>query len=142
MDQKRIKRLLELKRRLEKVKKGEVVEARQELDAAQQLLGAAEREQQKRLGELYGDNTLSIDELQDRARFLMQAGQQVGQARSKVHVHDELVAAKENQRIEATRDVRTFELLDERKKEERRVVEKRLEQGAADEVASSRRSRP
>ncbi|HEY6881212.1 MAG TPA: flagellar FliJ family protein [Polyangiales bacterium] len=141
MDQKRIKRLLDLKRRLEKVKKGEVVEARQELDAAQQRLLAAEREQQQRLCDLQGDNSLSIDELADRARFVVLAGQAVGQARDAVCKHDEIVAEREEARVAATRDVRTFELLDERKKEERRVVDKRLEQGAADEVAGSRRSR-
>jgi flagellar export protein FliJ len=141
MEQKRIKRLLDLKVRLEKVKKGEVVEAKQELDVAQQRLGAAEREQQQRLSDLYGDNTLSIDELQDRARFVVQAGQQVGKARATVAKQDEIVAQREEARIAATRDVRTFELLNERKKEERRVVEKRLEQAAADEVAGSRRSR-
>jgi flagellar export protein FliJ len=141
MEQKRIKRLLDLKVRLEKVKKGEVVEARQELDAAQQQLGIAEREQQKRLRDLYGDNSLSIDELQDRARFVVEAGQVVGKARDNVAKQDELVALREDARIEATRDVRTFELLSERKKEERRIVEKRAEQSAADEVANSRRSR-
>jgi flagellar export protein FliJ len=93
------------------------------------------------LSELYGDNTLSIDELQDRARFVVQAGQQVGKARATVAKQDEIVAQREEARIAATRDVRTFELLNERKKEERRVVEKRLEQAAADEVAGSRRSR-
>jgi flagellar export protein FliJ len=141
MDPQRIKRLLNLKQRLEKVKKGEVVEARQELEAAQQGLSAAEREQQKRLQDLYGDNTLSIDELQDRARFVTLAGQQVHMARDTVSKHDEIVAQKENQRIEATRDVKTFELLRDRKKEEMRLVEKRLEQGQADEVAASLRSR-
>lgn len=141
MDQKRIKRLLDLKRRLEKVKKGEVVEARQELDDAQQRLHAAEREQEQRLSDLQGENSLSIDELADRARFVVLAGQAVGKARDAVAEHDEIVAQREEERVAATRDVRTFELLDERKKEERRVVEKRLEQGAADEVAGSRRSR-
>jgi flagellar export protein FliJ len=141
MDHKRIKRLLELKQRLEKVKKGEVVEARSELEHAQQGLSAAEQEQQRRLKDLYGDNTLSIDELQDRARFITLAGQQLSRARDNVSKHDEIVAQKENMRIEATRDVKTFELLRDRKKEEMRIVEKRLEQGAADEVAASVRSR-
>jgi flagellar export protein FliJ len=141
MDHKRIKRLLDLKLRLEKVKKGEVVEARSELEVAQQGLSAAEKEQQKRLKDLYGDNTLSIDELQDRARFITLAGQQVLKARDNVSKHDEIVAQKENQRIEATRDVKTFEMLRDRKKEEMRIVEKRQEQGAADEVAASVRSR-
>ncbi|MET0287959.1 MAG: flagellar export protein FliJ [Polyangiales bacterium] len=141
MDAQRIKRLLNLKQRLEKVKKGEVVEARSELEVAQQGLSQAEKEQQKRLQDLYGDNTLSIDELQDRARFVTLAGQQVVKARDTVSKHDEIVAQKENQRIEATRDVKTFELLRDRKKEEMRIVEKRVEQGQADEVAASVRSR-
>lgn len=141
MDGKRIKRLLELKVRLEKVKKGEVVEARQELDAAQQHLSAAEREQQQRLHELQADNTMSIDELADRARFVVLAGQAVGKARDNVAKQDEIVAQREEARILATRDVKTFELLSERHKEQRRLIEKRQEQGQADEVAGSLRSR-
>ncbi len=141
MDQKRIKRLLDLKKRLEKVKKGEVVEARQELEHAQSGLTVAEQEQHRRLQDLYGDNTLSVDELQDRARFIQLAGQQVMKARVNVAKHEEIAIMKEHQRIEATRDVRTFELLNDRKKEEMRIVEKRAEQAQADEVASSRRSR-
>jgi flagellar export protein FliJ len=141
MDGKRIKRLLDLKVRLEKVKKGEVVEARQVLDVAQQQLSAAESEQQRRLRDLHGDNTLSIDELADRARFVVLAGQAVGRARDDVSRQDQVVAEREEERISATRDVKTFEMLRERNKEERRLVEKRQEQGQADEVASSLRSR-
>jgi flagellar export protein FliJ len=142
MDAKQLKRLLELKRRLEKVKKGELAEARQERDRAQAALEAAHAEQRARLADLQGENLnlVSVDELADRARFVVLAGQQVGVARERVDARDAVVLEAEEARVLATRDVRTFELLSERNKDEKRLLEKRLEQGAADEFVSSRRS--
>lgn len=140
MDAKKLKRLLELKKRLEKMKKGELAEARRELDNAQSALDAAQAEQKRRLDDLQGENLLSVDELADRARFVVLAGKQVGVARDVVSQRDALVSDAEEQRVLATRDVRTFELLGERSKEERRLVERRAEQSALDEIAGSRRS--
>jgi flagellar export protein FliJ len=140
MEANKLKRLLELKQRLERVKNGELLEARQEREHAQAALDAAQAEQDRRLADLQGENVLSVDELADRARFVGLAGKRVGAAREVVAQRDELVTQAEEARVLATRDVKTFELLSERSREERRLVEKRLEQGALDEIAGSRRS--
>lgn len=142
MDHKRIKRLLDLKRRVEMVKKGELVEARRDLDLAEGALQLAAQEQAARLRDLQGDNTLAIGELQDRARFATLAGVAVGKARETVARHDQIVEQREQVRIAATREVRTFELISERKQDERRLEEKRREQTATDEAANAKRSRP
>ncbi|MDB4976308.1 MAG: hypothetical protein JWN48_4649 [Myxococcaceae bacterium] len=138
MEGKKLKRMLDLKRRIEKVKQGEVASARQQLDSAQLALLNAQSEQQKRLAALQGEQEVSVTELADRARFLVLAGQQVGKAREEVAQRDQTVAYCEEDRVLATRDVRTFEILTEKDREEQRVIAKNVEQRSADDVASSR----
>lgn len=137
MESKKLKRMLELKKRIEQAKKGEVVNAKHELDEAQTKLLAAEREQDARVAALAAEE-VSVHDLMDRARFVVLAGKQVGVARDEVHERDLEVAKREEDRMLATRDVKTFELLNERDRDERRVVARRAEQSAADDIASSR----
>jgi flagellar export protein FliJ len=137
VDGKKLKRMLELKKRIEQAKKGEVVTAKHELDAAEAKLVEAEHEQELRVAALAAEE-VSVHELIDRARFVVDAGKQVGVAREVVSERDREVAEREEARMLATRDVKTFELLNERDREERRVVTRRAEQAAADDIASSR----
>jgi flagellar export protein FliJ len=134
---KKLKRMLELKKRIEQAKKGELVSAKHELDAAEARLVEAEREQDARVAALAAEE-VTVHELLDRARFVVLAGQQVGVARDVVAERDRAVAEREEARLLATRDVRTFELLNERDRAEKRVVTRRAEQSAADDIASAR----
>ena len=141
MDAKKLKRLLVLKKRIEQAKKGEVVNARHELDAAHATLLHAQAEQNARVAALVADSDLSVTELSDRARFVVLAGREVGAARQQVTRRDREFAEREQERVVATRDVRTFELLNERAREEQRATQKTAEQRAADDVASARGGR-
>jgi len=137
MESKKLKRMLELKKRIEQAKKGEVVSAKHDLDEAQERLVAAQQEQDLRLRELAAEE-VNVHELADRARFVVLAGKQVGVARDVVAERDREVAVREEARMLATRDVKTFELLNERDRDERRVVARRAEQSSADDISSSR----
>lgn len=142
MDGKRLKRMLELKRRIEQAKKGEVVSARSELDAAHLQLLNAQGEQRARLAALTNEPELTVTELADRARFVVLANEMVGAARQLVQLRDRELGVREEARVQATRDVRTFELLNDRAREEARAQAKSAEQRAADDVASARWSKP
>jgi len=138
METRKLKRMLELKKRIEQAKKGEVATARHALDEAQTELAKAQAEQRARIEALERPEEVSVTELADRARYVVLAGQQVGKAREVVHQRDKTVSFCEEARMVATRDVKTFEKLNERDREERRVTQKRVEQQSADEVANSR----
>jgi flagellar export protein FliJ len=138
MEGKKLKRMLELKRRIEQAKKGEVANARHDRDQAHLALLHAQSEQQQRLAALQGEQEVSVTELADRARFVVLAGHKVGHAREVVAQRDQEVAAREEDRVVATRDVRTFEVLTERDREEQRVIQRGVEQRTADDVNSSR----
>ena len=114
MESRKLKRMLELKRRIEQAKKGDVASARHDLDAAQLALLNAQSEQQARLAALSGEQDVSVTELADRARFVVLAGQQVGAAREVVAQRDQVVVQREEDRVVATRDVRTFEILNDK----------------------------
>ena len=79
-----------------------------------------------------------MTELADRARFVVLAGKQVGVARDVVTQRDREFAEREQDRVMATRDVRTFEVLNERALVEQRAAEKSAEQRANDDVSSAR----
>jgi len=141
LEPRKLKRILELKKRIEQAKKGEVVSARTELDEAQLKLLHAQSEQNMRLSELQNAAEVSATELADRARFVVLAGQQVGVARTYVAQKDKEFLAREEARMLATRDVRTFEILNEKARDELRTSQRKAEQSAADEVASTRWSK-
>lgn len=140
MESRKLKRMLELKKRIEQAKKGEVSEARSDVDAAQRSLAAAKAEQQKRIAALAEESELTVSELLDRARLVTHAGEQVFAAHVKLAERNRELAVREDAVVLATRDVRTFERLTEKDKEQQRAVQKSLEQRAADDIASSRRS--
>lgn len=138
METRKLKRMLELKQRIEQAKKGDLASARHELDAAETELRNAQQEQRARLAALEGEQDVSVTELADRARFVTLASQQVGLASELVAERDQAVLQRENERVLATRDVRTFEVLNERARDEQRALARTAEQRAADDVASSR----
>lgn len=138
METRKLKRMLELKKRIEQAKKGDLASARHELDAAHTQLLNAEHEQRARLSALQGEQEVSVTELADRVRFVTLASKQVGLANEVVAQRDQEVMQRENERVLATRDVRTFEVLNDRAREEQRVLTRSAEQRAADDVASSR----
>ena len=138
MESRKLKRMLELKKRIEQAKKGELATARHELDAAQTELQNAQQEQRARLAALQGEQEVSVTELLDRVRFVTLASQQVGIANEVVVQRDQAVMEREDERVVATRDVRTFEVLNDRAREEQRVLTRSAEQRAADDVATSR----
>jgi flagellar export protein FliJ len=140
MESRKLKRMLELKKRIEQAKKGEMSEARQEVDAAQHSLASAKAEQQRRIAALAEESELTVSELLDRARHVTHAGEQVFSAHAKLAERNRELAVREEAVVLATRDVRTFERLTEKDKEQQRAVQKSLEQRAADDIASSRRS--
>ena len=141
MESRRLKRMLELKQRIEQARKGEVVLARDELDAAQLALQAAQAEQRARVAALGEESELSVSELLDRARFVVLAGEQLGTASAELAERHRQLAQREEERVVATRDVRTFEILNERDREQQRVAQKSAEQRAADDINSARRGK-
>jgi len=141
IEPRKLKRMLELKKRIELAKKGEVASARSELDEAQLGLMRAQAEQRQRVDDLQNAGEVSATELADRARFVVDAGNQVGKARNVVVQRDREFMAREQARMIATRDVKTFETLNERARDEQRATQRKLEQAAADEVASTRWSK-
>ena len=142
MEPRKLKRMLELKKRIEQAKKGEVASARSDLDKAQLELMQAQSEERARVAALLSEEELSVTELTDRARFVTLAGQQVGAAKAMVQQKDREFLAREQDRMLATRDVKTFETLNDKAREEQRINARRAEQSAADEVASTRWSKP
>lgn len=141
MESRRLKRMLELKQRIEQARKGEVVLARDELDSAQLALQAAQAEQRARVAALGEESELSVSELLDRARFVVLAGEQLGAASEELAVRHRELAQREEERVVATRDVRTFEILNERDREQQRIAQKSAEQRAADDINGARRGK-
>lgn len=141
MEPRKLKRMLELKKRIEHAKKGEVASARSDLDEAQLGLMRAQAEQRQHIEALQNSGDLNVHELADRARFVVDAGVRVGTAGKVVAERDREFQAREQARMLATRDVKTFEILNERSREEVSKVQRKLEQSAADEVAATRWSK-
>jgi flagellar export protein FliJ len=138
MESRKLKRMLELKRRIEQAKKGELAIARHAREEAAEKLDEAKNEHQMRIDALCDPTELSVVELSERARFVTLAGQQVGAATKVVDHHDRELEKFEEERMLATRDVRTFEILTEKDREQRKIVQRRAEQSASDDVANAR----
>lgn len=141
METRKLKRMLELKRRIEQAKKGDVVSARQETDAAELSLLTAQAEQRERVAALAETSELSLAELVERARFVELSRERIVSAHHELDQRKRELDEREEARVLATRDVRTFEILSERDREEQRARAKSAEQRAADDVASARRGR-
>ena len=134
MDHKRLKKMLELTKRVEKARKGELSNARHEQSLALQELERRKGDERARLRELEESGDLDVHALQDRARGLTLAAAKVQEART-VHVEkDNEVQRREVVAVEAMRDVRKFEILCERSHESHRVAAKNAEQQALDET--------
>lgn len=138
MESRKLKRMLELKRRIEQAKKGELANARSARDEAAEKLSDAQREHEQRIHALCDLTELSVVELSERARYVVLAGERVGKEQATVAEHDREVASHEEATVLAARDVRTFEILNEKDREQRKIIQKRAEQGAADDAANAR----
>jgi flagellar export protein FliJ len=139
VSQRPTKRILHIKKLVERGKAAELAEASALRDVAEDRVRRAEAEHARVLGELSRERESSALDLADLARH-------VGMA-AKVVKHQHALLAEELGREdvaranmhEATREVKTFERLDERKVEERKLMLRRYEQATADEVSSVRR---
>ena len=138
MEGRKLKRMLDLKRRIEKAKKGELAIARDAVEQANDQLSAAQREQEARLAQLAAPGEVSLVDLTERARFAELAGHEVSAARVVVSERELAMSERQDAVVLATRDVRTFEKLTERDREEQRVLARSAEQRAADDQASAR----
>jgi flagellar export protein FliJ len=134
MEHKRLKKILELSKRVEKARKGELSNARHEQNLALQELERRKGEERAQLRALEESGELDVYALFDRARGLTLAAAKVQEART-VHVEkDNEVQRREAVAVDAMRDARKFEILCERSHEERRLTEKRAEQQTLDET--------
>ncbi|MET0339908.1 MAG: flagellar export protein FliJ [Polyangiales bacterium] len=138
MDGKKLKRMLDLKKRIERAKKGELAIARDDFERAHDALGAAEREQHERVAALASEREVSLTELSERARFAELAGSAVKKAKTVVHQRERAMNERQEDVVVATRDVKTFENLNDKAKEAQRQVQNRAEQSAADDQNSAR----
>ena len=97
-------------------------------------LEAAKREERDQLRALAESGELDVNALYDRARGLSLAAAQVHKAREHQAAVDQEVMRRETAAFEAVRDVRKFEILCDREREERRLLAKQAEQRALDET--------
>lgn len=134
MEHKRLKKILELSRRVEKARKGELSNARHDQNLALQELERRKGEERAQLRALEDAGELDVHALFDRARGLSQAAARVHEARATHIEKDNEVQRREAIAVEAMRDVRKFEILCERSQEERRLAAKNAEQQALDET--------
>lgn len=134
MEPKRLRKILDISKRVEQARKGELSNARHDQMTAQQRLEEAGREERTRLMELEDSGELDVTALQDRARGLVFAAQQTHLARDGKSQADHEVSLRESAAFEAVRDVRKFEILFDRAREERRIADKNAEQQTLDET--------
>lgn len=139
MDGKRLKKILDVSKRVERARKGELSSARHDQTLAMQQLEQAKRTERDQLRALEEAGELDINALYDRARGLSLAAAMVHQAREQQVVTDQEVMRREAAAFEAMKDVRKFEILCDRDREERRLAAKNAEQLALDETRRPRR---
>jgi len=134
MDHKRLKKMLDLTRRVERARNGELSNARQEQSLAMQELERRKAEERTQLRALEEAGDLDVHALYDRARGLSQAAVRVHEARSAHIERDNEVQRREAAAVEAMRDVRKFEILCDRSHELLRQAAKNAEQQTLDET--------
>jgi flagellar export protein FliJ len=134
MDGKRLKKILDVSKRVERARKGELSNARHEQTLALQQLEHAKREERDQLRALAESGELDVNALYDRARGLSLAAAQVHKAREHQSAADQEVMQRESAAFEAMRDVRKFEILCDRDRDEQRLLAKQAEQKSLDET--------
>jgi flagellar biosynthesis chaperone FliJ len=134
MEHKRLKRILDLSRRVERARKGELSSARHAENLALQDLERRKGEERMHLRALEEQCDLDVQALIDRARGLSLAATRVHEARVLHSARDHEVQRHETAVIDATRDVRKFEILIDRAHQERRLQAKNAEQQMLDET--------
>jgi hypothetical protein len=139
MEGKRLRKILELTRRVENARKGELSAARKEQLEASALVEQRKSEERAQLKALEDSGELAVYCLADQAGLLSLAAAQVHKARAQKVASDAELARREVTSVEAARDVRKFEILCERDGEQSRLAEKHAEQQALDETRRSPR---
>jgi flagellar biosynthesis chaperone FliJ len=134
MEPKRLRKILDLSRRLEGARKGELSSARKQQADALALLEQKKREERARLTELEDSGELAVYGLADQARLLEHAAAEVHKARAAHAATNDEVLLREQAAVEATRDVRKFEILFEREQEQHKRALKNAEQQTLDET--------
>ena len=134
MEGKRLRKILDLSRRLESARKGELSAARSEQNHAKLTLEHKKREERAQLAALQDAGELGVYSLADQARMLEHAAAEVIKARAVQATSDAEVVRREQAAVEATREVRKFEILCERDREQRVRAQKNAEQQALDET--------
>lgn len=134
MDGKRLKKILDVSKRVERARKGELSNARHDQSMALQQLERAKRDERDHLRALEDAGELDVNALYDRARGLSLAAAQVQKAREHQAAADNEVMRREAAAFEAMRDVRKFEILNDRDREERNLAAKKAEQQTLDET--------
>lgn len=134
MDGKRLKKILDVSKRVERARKGELSNARHEQSMAREQLERAKREERDHLRALEDAGELDVNALYDRARGLSLAAAQVHKAREHQVAVENEVMRREAAAFEAMRDVRKFEILCDRDREERSLAAKKAEQQTLDET--------
>ena len=141
MDGQRVRRILDLSRRVERARQGELANARREREAAEDLLSRARQEETAQLAALTEGGELPPEALLDRARYVALAAQQVKTAQEVFQVKDGEVDARQAAVFEATRDVRKFEVLNEKHRHEAKAAAKQAEQRELDDLSARRGGR-
>jgi flagellar biosynthesis chaperone FliJ len=134
MEPKRLRKILDISKRVEKARKGELSNARHEQNAALSQLEQARRAEREQLAALEESGELDVTALQDKARDLVFAAQATHKAREYHTEAGHEVARREAAAFDAVRDVRKFEILFDRADQERRLAQKNLEQQTLDET--------
>jgi flagellar export protein FliJ len=141
MEGRRIRRILELTKRVERARQGELSEARSARDAAQSALERARALEGEHVNGFSNPGDLPPEVLLDRARHVMAAVESVRHAERACETHEGEVSRREEASFAAVRDVRKFEVLSERSKQEERNAARLAEQRALDDL-SARRGAP
>jgi hypothetical protein len=142
IESQRLKRLLELTRRVERARKGELMVAKAELAQAEAALQAAEEEAAKRAEELIHGGEATLTELELRAGLVDHARGLARACDVTRHEHEVAAHAREADRLLATRDVRKMELLWERDREVHKRLTNVQEQRFIDDTRRPKRRTP
>ncbi|MFM2420528.1 MAG: hypothetical protein RL385_5251 [Pseudomonadota bacterium] len=142
IESQRLKRLLELTRRVERARKGELMVAKAELAQAEAALQAAEAAAAQRTEELVHGGEATLTELELRAGLVDHARGLARACDVARDEHEKTAHAREEDRLVATRDVRKMELLWERDREIHKRLTNVQEQRFIDDTRRPKRRTP
>lgn len=134
MDPKRLKRILDITKRVEKARQGELANARTEFERSLTRIESAKRDERACFEALEDSGELSVMDLSLRVQALSDASAQLRGARERHVEHDAELQRRQGETFEATRDVRKFEVLRQRDDQRRKLEERNAEQQTLDET--------